>query len=166
MIRTIFSLILVAVLAAPTTGNAAVRKRRARAQSTAQAGKGKIVGHVIDAKGRPLGRARIHVHRLRRPGVHPRLRAGGSFGTRALPPGMYLVSASNRAVGRGKAAAMVVAGKATTVTVRIHKRHGHHAHQKHALGVVIREKKLLKETTPKPAPTSTPKSVAVPNKVK
>jgi len=154
MMRIILSLILAAALAAPTPTGAAVRKRRVvRNPAAARVGKGTIVGHVVNAKGQPLARARIHVHRLRRPGVHPRLRAGGMFGTRGLAPGLYMVNAASRAAGRGKSVATVVAGKATSVTVRVHKRLGHHSHQKHALGTS--GKSILKHT--KPAPTSTPK---------
>jgi hypothetical protein len=177
MIRMILLLILVAVIAVPTPASAAVRKRRARGPAgTTNVGKGKIVGHVVDAKGHPLSRARLHIHRLRRAGVHPRLRAGGMFGTRALAPGTYVVNAANRGAGRGKSVAMVVAGRATSVTVRVHKRRGHHAHQKHALGTL--GKSITKHSKPAPAstakqpaatprqPASTPRPAVVPNKAK
>ena len=157
MIRTVFALILAALLAAPAPTGAAVRKKRGRGAPAAKVAKGRIVGRVVDAKGHPLGRARIHVHRVRRPGVHPRLRVGGVFGTRALLPGLYVVNAANRAAGRGKSVGVVVPGKATAVTVRLHKRRGHHAHQRFSLGTVIGGKKTLKTTTPKPTPASTAK---------
>jgi hypothetical protein len=160
MMRTILSLILVAVLAAPS--GAAVRRKRGRGGAiAARVAKGRIVGRVVDAKGHPLGRARLHVHRLRRPGVHPRLRVGGVFGTRPLLPGLYLVNAANRAAGRGKSVGVVVAGKATSVTIRVHKRRGHHAHQRFSLGTVIGGKTIVKTAKPKSAaPTAKPPTPA------
>ena len=160
MMRTVLSLILVALLAAPASSNAAVRKRRARGPAPAKVAKGTIVGRVVDAKGQAVGRARLHVHRQRRAGVHPRLRAGGIFGTRALAPGLYVVNAASRLAGRGKSVATVTAGKATSVTVRVHKRRGHHAHQKHALGTL--GKSTIKHTKPAPTVTKQPASTNQP----